>query len=38
MNEKKIIQIASNTSFYGLKNLTILKTKAKIKFVVMKLI
>jgi len=31
MNEKKIIQIASNTSFYGLKNLTILKTKAKNK-------
>ena len=31
MNEKKIIQIASNTSFYGLKNLNILKTKAKNK-------
>tara|TARA_A100001388_G_scaffold199548_1_gene150903 strand:+ start:938 stop:1330 length:393 start_codon:yes stop_codon:yes gene_type:complete len=31
MNEKKIIQIASNTSFYGLKNSTILKTKAKNK-------
>ena len=31
MNEKKIIQIASNTSFYGLKNLTTLKTKAKNK-------
>ena len=31
MNEKKIIQIASNTSYYGLKNLTILKTKAKNK-------
>ena len=31
MNEKKIIQIASNTSFYGLKNLSILKTKAKNK-------
>mgnify|MGYP003326867728 CR=1 FL=1 len=29
--EKKIIQIASNTSFYGLKNLSILKTKAKNK-------
>ncbi len=31
MNEKKIIQIASNTSFYGLKNLTLLKIKAKNK-------
>ena len=31
MNEKKIIQIASNTSFYGLKNATNLKTKAKNK-------
>ena len=31
MNEKRIIQIASNTSFYGLKNKTILKTKAKNK-------
>ena len=31
MNEKKIIQIASNTSFYGLKNSTILRIKAKNK-------
>ena len=31
MNEKKIIQIASNTSYYGLKKLTIFKTKAKNK-------
>ena len=31
MNEKKIIQIASNTSFYGLKKSAILKTKAKNK-------
>ena len=31
MNEKKIIQIASNTSFYGLKNLYDYKIKAKNK-------
>ena len=31
MNEKKIIQIASNTSFYGLKKSAILHTKAKNK-------
>ncbi len=31
MNEKKIIQIASNTSFYGLKNSNCLKIKAKNK-------
>lgn len=31
MNEKKIIQIASNTSFYGLKKSATLHTKAKNK-------
>lgn len=31
MNEKKIIQIASNTNFYGLKKSAILNTKAKNK-------
>ncbi len=31
MNEKKIIQIASNTNFYGLKKSAILHTKAKNK-------
>lgn len=31
MNEKRIIQIASDTKYYGLKNLYILKTKAKNK-------
>ncbi len=31
MNEKKIIQIASKTIFYGLNNSTILKTKARNK-------
>ena len=31
MNEKKIIQIASNTRFYGLKKSAILHTKAKNK-------
>lgn len=31
MNEKKIIQIASNTNFYGLKKSAILYTKAKNK-------
>ena len=31
MNEKRIIQIASDTKYYGLKNLYIFKTKAKNK-------
>ncbi|OUV86850.1 MAG: hypothetical protein CBC96_04145 [Pelagibacteraceae bacterium TMED136] len=31
MNEKKIIQIAANTNFYGIKNMYPLKTRAKNK-------